>query len=80
MGEEVDLLRQRVDELGLHIQNVQAEARVNRDGLAAALAGPGLGGADPPGGGRPPPGGAGAVPDEVDSNSNSTEIDRGIAS
>ena len=59
MGEEVDVLRQRVEELGLHIQNVQA---------------------DPPGGGGPPPGGAGAVPDEVDSNSNSTEIDRGIAS
>ena len=76
----MDVLRQRVEELGLHIQNVQAEARVNRDGLAAALAGPGLGGADPPGGGGPPPGGAGAVPDEVDSNSNSTEIDRGIAS
>ena len=59
--------------MGILIQNVQAEAHVNRDGLAAALAGPGLGGADPPGG-------AEAVSDEEDSNSNSTEIDRGIAS
>ena len=73
MGQEVDVLRQRVEELGLLIQNVKAEAHVNRDGLAAALAGPGLGEADPPGE-------AGAVSDEEDSNSNSTEIDRGIAS
>ena len=62
MREEVDVLRQRVEELGLQIQNVKVEAHVNRDGLAAALAGPGLGGADPPGGGGgPPPGGAGAA-------------------
>ena len=44
MGEDVDLLRQRVDQLGLLIQNVQQEAHANRDNLAAAvLAGPALG-------------------------------------
>ena len=68
MGEEVDLLRQRVDQLGQLIQNVQLEAHANRDNLAEALlAGPVLGGApDPPdGGGGPPPGGAGAAPDDA---------------
>ena len=66
MGEEVDQLRQRVDQLGLLIQNVQQEAHANRDDLAAAIvAGPALGEPDPPGGGGGLPGGAGAAPDEA---------------
>ena len=44
MGEEVDQLMQRFEQLGLLVQNVQLVAHENRDNLAAeVLAGPALG-------------------------------------